>query len=260
MKKFYSLILCAFMASTVVPAFADGSFVFWIDDRSVATNGFTVQEGDGRPETNYDYKDDTHKDIIKNGYNILTPKSFDNVLKLAFYGPTGPFTTWVYKNGEKQDPQSEYLPSCYTFYVAENDVVKVFLAAEPTNCTVNFSGSGLASAGVIADKVVNVETSSAFACFNGTEMIITPNEGAAIEVGVNDAIIDANAEGKFVFVVNEATTNVVVNLKGSGIFSAINDAADNAEIYNLQGIRVSNDVNTLPAGVYIRGGKKILVR
>lgn len=257
MKKFYSLILCAFMASTVVPAFADGSFVFWIDDRSVATNGFTVQEGDGRPETNYDYKDDTHKDIIKNGYNILTPKSFDNVLKLAFYGPTGPFTTWVYKNGEKQDPQSEYLPSCYTFYVAENDVVKVFLAAEPTNCTVNFSGSGLASAGIIADKVVNVDTSSAFSCFNGNEMIIS---GDNTEVFVNEAPVVADAEGKFVFVVNEATTNVVVNLKGSGIFSAINDAADNAEIYNLQGIRVSNDVNTLPAGVYIRGGKKILVR
>lgn len=248
MKKFYSLILCAFMASAVVPAFA-GDFVFWIDDRSVATNGFTVQEGDGRPVTNY-------SDGIVNGYNVLTPVSFENKLQMTFYGPTGPFTTWVYKNGEKQAGQYGQ-PSYYVFDVAENDVVKVFLAAEPTNCTVNFSGSGLTSAGIIADKVVNVDTSSAFSCFNGTEMIIS---GDNIEVFVNEAAVDADAEGKFVFVVNDATTNVVVNLKGSGIISAINDAADNVEIYNLQGIRVSNDVNALPSGIYIRAGKKILVR
>ncbi len=251
MKKFYSIILCALVANFAIPAFA-GSFVFWIDDRSVATNGFTVQEGDGQPVTPF-------SDAIVNGYNVLTPEDFANKLRMTFFGPTGPFTTWTYKNGVKQEGQYGQ-PSYFVFDVAENDVVKVFLAGEPTECSVNFGGSGLASAGIIADKVVNVETSSAFACFNGTEMIITPNEGAAIEVGVNDAIIDADAEGKFVFVVNDATTNVVVNLKGSGIFSAINDAADNAEIYNLQGIRVSNDVNTLPAGVYIRGGKKILVR
>lgn len=249
MKRFYSLILCAFMASTVVPAFA-GSFVFWVDNREVATLNFSVEEGDTYPvATKYS------TDII-NGYNILTPKSFDNKLVMTFYGPTGPFTTWVYKNGEKQDPQPGQL-SYYKINVAENDVVKVFLKGEPTNCSVNFSGSGLDAAGIIADKVVNVDTSSAFSCFNGTEMIIS---GDNTEVFVNEAPVVADAEGKFVFVVNEATTNVVVNLKGSGIFSAINDSADNAEIYNLQGIRVSNDVNTLPAGVYIRGGKKILVR
>ena len=251
MKRFYSLILCAFMASAVVPAFA-GSFVFWVDNRSVAVHSIIAEIGQGEI-----HEEDWEYGSIVNGYNILTPKSFDNKHRFAFYG--NDLTAYVYKNGEQQTGQYGST-SNYVFDVAENDVVKVFLAAEPTNCSVNFSGSGLASAGVIADKVVNVETLSAFACFNGTEMIITPNEGAAIAVGVNDANIDANAEGKFVFVVNEATTNVVVNLKGSGIFSAINDAADNAEIYNLQGIRVSNDVNTLPAGVYIRGGKKILVR
>ena len=248
MKKFYSLILCAFMASAVVPAFA-GDFVFWIDDRSVAVHSIIAEIGQGEF-----HEEDWEYGSIVNGYNILTPKSFDNKHRFAFYG--NELTAYVYKNGEQQTGQYGST-SNYVFDVAENDVVKVFLAAEPTNCSVNFSGSGLASAGVIADKVVNVDTSSAFSCFSGTEMIIS---GDNTEVFVNEAPVVADAEGKFVFVVNEATTNVVVNLKGSGIFSAINDAADNAEIYNLQGIRVSNDVNTLPAGVYIRGGKKILVR
>ena len=255
MKKFYSLILCAFMASAVVPAFADGSFVFWIDDREVATLQFdvcTLNEESNRPVTDFN-------GVIKDGYNVLTPSSFEYKLKMSFVGPTGPFTTWVYKNGVQQAPLSGQ-KSNYLIEVAENDVVKVFLAAgenAPTNCSVNFSGSGLDAAGIIADKVVNVDTSSAFSCFKGTEMIIS---GDNTEVFVNDIAVDADAEGKFVFVVDAATTNVAVNLKGSGIISAINDAADNVEIYNLQGIRVSNDVNALPAGVYIRGGKKILVR
>ncbi|MGM9860704.1 MAG: hypothetical protein ACI31C_08110 [Muribaculaceae bacterium] len=252
MKKFYSIILCALVANFAVPAFA-GSFIFWVDDRSVATNVFSVDEGDTYPAAN------KFGDGIVNGYNVLEPKDFSNLLVLTFYGPTGPFTTWAYINGVKQASETGQ-PSYYKLTVAENDVVKVFLTGEPTECAVNFSGSGLESVGIIADKVVSVETSAAFACFNGTEMIITPNGDATIEVGVNGAAVDADAEGKFVFVVNDATTNVVVNLKGSGIFSAINDTADNAEVYNLQGIRVSNDVNTLPAGVYIRGGKKILVR
>lgn len=251
MKKFYSLILCAFMASTVVPAFADGSFVFWIDDLSVAAHSIIAEirqdPADGR------YKDYEYGSIV-DGYNVLIPNSFDNEQKFVFYGSLT--FAYVYKNGEQQKGQQNQ-DTYYIFQVAENDVVKVFLKGEPTNCSVNFSGSGLASAGIIADKVVNVDTSSAFSCFNGTEMIIS---GDNTEVFVNEAPVVADAEGKFVFVVNEATTNVVVNLKGSGIFSAINDAADNAEIYNLQGIRVSNDVNTLPAGIYIRAGKKILVK
>ncbi|MGM9871919.1 MAG: hypothetical protein ACI30X_00460 [Muribaculaceae bacterium] len=258
MKKFYSIILCALVANFAIPAFA-GSFVFWIDDLSLlyAPQAWSLEEGQ-HGESNF--KD--HRDEVSNGYNFITPSAsdFSQSFECSVNGAT--LTTdrnYLYVNGVAQ--ARRYSGSnVFPFTVKENDVVKVFLAGEPTECSVNFSGSGLASAGIIADKVVNVETSSAFACFNGTEMIITPNDGAAIEVGVNDAIIDANAEGKFVFVVNEPTTNVVVNLKGSGITSAINDAADNAEIYNLQGIRVSNDVNTLPAGVYIRGGKKILVR
>lgn len=255
MKKFYSLILCAFVASFAVPAFA-GSFVFWIDDLSLlyAPQAWSLEEGE-YPNVK------EHRDGVSNGYNFVTPEyNFSSSFKCSVNGAT--LTTdrdYLYVNGVAQ-PRQYSGSNVFPFTVKENDVVKVFLAGEPTECAVNFSGSGLASAGIIADKVVNVETSSAFACFNGTEMIITPNDGAAIEVGVNDAIIDADAEGKFVFVVDEATTNVVVNLKGSGITSAINDAADSVEIYNLQGIRVSNDVNTLPAGVYIRGGKKILVR
>ncbi len=70
MKKFYSLILCAFMASAVVPAFA-GDFVFWIDDREVATLNFTVQEGEGKPD-GVNTKD--FSTAIKNGYNVLTPR------------------------------------------------------------------------------------------------------------------------------------------------------------------------------------------
>lgn len=47
--------------------------------------------------------------------------------------------------------------------------------------------------------------------------------------------------------------------------SAVNDIeSDNTtsdnEIYNLQGIPVGKDINSLPAGIYIRNGKKILKR
>ena len=48
----------------------------------------------------------------------------------------------------------------------------------------------------------------------------------------------------------------------TGIDKVVNDAilSDSTEIYTLGGVRVAGPVKNLPKGIYIAGGKKIIVK
>lgn len=53
----------------------------------------------------------------------------------------------------------------------------------------------------------------------------------------------------------------VIDPSASAIDEIANDSTEsNSEIFNLQGIPVGKDLNSLPAGIYIRNGKKVMVR
>ena len=52
------------------------------------------------------------------------------------------------------------------------------------------------------------------------------------------------------------------NVEFAGEVTGINNAEvitnNNNKVYNLQGIHMNNNLNTLPKGVYVVGGKKII--
>ncbi|MDE7375370.1 MAG: C10 family peptidase [Muribaculaceae bacterium] len=67
-----------------------------------------------------------------------------------------------------------------------------------------------------------------------------------------------NYGGNFVPLTNKM---VRIKLKSTtGIEQVTDDEADNGQIFNLQGLPMGTDFDTLPSGLYIRGGKKIYKR
>ena len=63
------------------------------------------------------------------------------------------------------------------------------------------------------------------------------------------------------FNVTEPQTEVVISKKGStGISNIDAENAVAAPVYNLQGIKVSDTLEGLPAGIYITAGKKVMVK
>lgn len=70
-------------------------------------------------------------------------------------------------------------------------------------------------------------------------------------------------DGVCTFKMEDACTLVLAEQKNVSIANvAVDNNADNA-VYNLQGIRVANNANetsTLPAGIYICGGRKVVVK
>ena len=67
-----------------------------------------------------------------------------------------------------------------------------------------------------------------------------------------------NYGGNFVPLTNKMAR---IKLKSTtGIEQVTDDEADNGQIFNLQGLPMGTDFDTLPSGLYIRGGKKIYKR
>ena len=54
------------------------------------------------------------------------------------------------------------------------------------------------------------------------------------------------------------TSGIITIDGGSSSASSASSSSSSSLIYNLQGVCVGNDINTLPAGLYVRGGKKMV--
>ena len=59
---------------------------------------------------------------------------------------------------------------------------------------------------------------------------------------------------------DEVYFNIVVAAGETSGIDALGADAVNAPVYNLQGVKVANDANSLPAGLYLINGKKVLVK
>ena len=106
--------------------------------------------------------------------------------------------------------------------------------------------------------------SEGISCFNGTEVAIAASledPDKTVVVTLNDEPLVAGEDGKYVFVVENVTNSVSITTTTSGVKSMISDKTV-SPVFNLQGIRVANsdDLNNLPAGVYVVDGKKVVVK
>ena len=111
------------------------------------------------------------------------------------------------------------------------------------------------------DLIADTDCSAPVKAAGPTVFTISPVSRAdkEIVVKVNDEEIKP-VDGVFTFE-TKADTRVSVTAM-SGIGDVITDTTGNADVYNLQGIRVASaaDMSSLPAGIYIVNGKKTVIK
>lgn len=189
---------------------------------------------------------------LKSGYNVVPFNVAQNPFAFSWYN-TSFDDGQAYLNGEKLNPQYGNV----MVDMKNNDVVKLFMVAAPVECVATFAVGEGVEATVTRDIVVEVpDYEAGFTAFNGTQINIA---GENIEVYANDARIYADENDEFVIVL-EADTEIAINSTMTGV--AAIEAAANAPVFNLQGVKVGTrgSIKSLPAGIYVMDGRKVTVK
>lgn len=231
----------------------DSHAVIWVDDMSAANYYFSFENA----------KRFNYATSMENGYTEFDfSESSYNPFGLGWAGDN--IQKFVFLNGEAKSPNYDG-GSFWNLTLADGDVVKAFVAAEPVNCTVSIDAEEGVATEVTVDRISPVtDWSEGISCFNGTEVAIAASledPDKTVVVTLNDEPIVAGEDGKYVFVVENETNSVSITTTTSGVKSMISDKTV-SPVFNLQGIRVANsdDLNNLPAGVYVVDGKKVVVK
>ncbi|MDY4649151.1 MAG: hypothetical protein SO542_00945, partial [Muribaculaceae bacterium] len=231
----------------------DSHAVIWVDDMSAANYYFSFENA----------KRFNYATSMENGYTEFDFSEYSyNPFGLGWAGDN--IQKFVFLNGEAKNPNYEG-GSFWNLTIADGDVVKAFVAAEPVNCTVSIDAEEGVATEVTVDRISPVtDWSEGISCFNGTEVAIAASledPDKTVVVTLNDEPLVAGEDGKYVFVVENVTNSVSITTTTSGVKSMISDKTV-SPVFNLQGIRVANsdDLNNLPAGVYVVDGKKVVVK
>lgn len=228
---------------------------FYIDDPSASPHGGNVTfAADGSNRSTPLIFQGGGGVLAQSGYNLLTfDASFDNPVQVSFWGPDAS-TIFFYINDVKQDASTSF-----NFTLADGDVIKAFLKAEPKTYTVTFAakeGTGYGFADVVRDVIVPVKDVTAPLSVL-TDTKISFKLTGTTQVTANDKVLVAGDEGVYSLSINENTT-----ILAGGETTAVENAgaAQNNNVYTLQGVLLLKDateaeVKALPAGMYIINGK-----
>lgn len=233
----------------------DQTFALWLEDRN-AWNDFNLTDPSWAPVFS----------TISTGYNVATRAEWEiNPLYLSGWGEGLDYSKLtVYLDDNKLDWGS-YGFNVTLRDIVDGNVIKVYTSGEPTPCNVDFdineNATGLFT--VTKDVINTVDPEYGFNCLSGTQVTITSQ--TPLVVKVNGTAIDktenvtreAADDNVYSFVVNDNSTVSIEKDVNVGIGTIAADAAE-TEIYNLQGVRVTNA--NLPAGIYIVNGKKVVVK
>ncbi len=223
----------------------DQDFVFYVDDPTAAMYYFRLTNS---RRDDYD---------IEAGYNLIPFTESFNPFELSFAGaPMGQ----TYLNGELVPPMYEG-GTYWNLNINNGDVVKCFLKNVPVECPVTVNCEGEGEVTFTRDLIdVVADWQKGFTCFAGTQVVIAPNETTECELYVNNFIYRPDEAGAYTVEITEATTLDMKLTSKSGINDVTVDNEGDNTIYNLQGIKVGESTSTLPAGLYIRGGVKVVVK
>lgn len=223
--------------------------------------------------SNYDMREVI---TLENGYNFIMYNENDLPLALNLYGADYSYSTFVYLNGEIIENKYGAYPATDKGQLEEGSVIKIFQKDEPETHTVNLSIADDAKALVHADYVTAKEAGG-FGVHHGTHIVISaaaaaqapekhnaaPRVSAPFEVTVDGEPVNANENGKVVVPVLKDTEIAVKAPVMTSVDEVIGDNDGPKTVYNLQGIKVMDNaeqLNSLPAGLYIVDGKKVLVK
>lgn len=225
----------------------DKSAMVWIDNRDAVDSYFSFQTA-------------TRDELaVTSGYNLIDFYDGYNPFDLSWYSEN-PVVGKIYLNNELQKPVYEG-GTYYEFTFSDRDVLKMFFGEEPLECKVNFTLIDGIEAAVSHDVICEVEDLSApLACFAGTQLNISKTN-EPIEVKVNGETVDPIADSdSYQLIVSEPETSIeILPAVGVGV-SGISSEETAAPVYNLQGVKVADNLRNLPAGIYIHNGKKVVVK
>ena len=228
----------------------DQKAVFYIDNKALSTHGgnFTLQVQDRNNST--ELFTFGPNGTVNNGYNLVQfDASFDNPAQASFW-LDGNTTVYFYVNDVKQDASTTF-----NLTLADGDVLKAYLKAEPATYTVAFDvKDGAAVTDVVRDVIVPVtDITTALNVLTDTKIAFK----ATGTVLANNTALSADEEGIYSLNIN-ANTTITVSATGTSVENAGVQSTHN--VYNLQGVLLMEnagaaEINTLPAGVYIINGK-----
>lgn len=219
----------------------DKEMVLYIDDIAAANFGFSFADNTFQPLE------------VVSGYNrvpyydLITPFTLNAL-------PTESFPI-MFRNDEVFDEgkMNDYM---WTFTPADGDVYKLFIAEQPEKFDFTVSKEENADVTVTRDLIVPVtDFTSPLSLLPGTQIDVVAAEGKTFMVSLND---EAPVEMSKYTTVANGTGKLVISAV-SGIEDVAADSAD-APVYNLTGLHVGvrSDLPTLPAGVYIIAGRKVI--
>ncbi len=220
------------------PIVADRKAAIYVDNISLASYFFELV--------------DSYNDLIPaaTGYTVFGFGEQHNPFELSWYASTK--IGDAYLNNEPLEPESPNTTT-YPVELADGDVLKVYLAAEPVMHELCFMVEDGIEPEVDVDVIKRIaDLASPVSCFNGT----------LVSVSAPEACVKVNGEplssGSFVV---DGDTRVEITRNSDGI-AGIEADEESAPVYNLQGIRVGDTgcMADLPAGTYITKGKRISIR
>lgn len=226
----------------------DSKAIVYVDDRAAAATYFSFTRND-RSEV-----------ALESGYNTVDFYSGDNPMGLSWYG--APYAN-VYLNDATVAPMYEN-STTYQVELNDGDILKIYLASNPKTCGVTFTVGDDVNAATISVKrdiikSVNNLTESV-SVLAGTQFDITAED---ISVTVNGTAV-TSVDGTFTFTVSDDTEVSIAKPTAISDIRA-GEATAARDVYNMQGVKVignanSDAISSLPAGIYLINGKKVVVR
>lgn len=204
------------------------------------------------------------------GHNwIFFDDSFDNPLSFNMNGQElYSDDIKVFQNNEKVTVDGYG----FSVPVKHNDIIKIFLGETDTEFfTVNWTVEGNPEFGVMLDEIKVLTPADLTAApsqeLPGTKYTIHPADPTKpFVVTVNSEPVEKVAGDDYYEIVLDKAAEIKVSDSESAITGIETDIdANSTDVYNLQGIRVltaptQEEINALPAGLYIQKGKKIVVK
>ncbi len=199
---------------------------------------------------------------LKDGYNVINFDEAENPLYIdsSYHDAEAePAVNIFYLDGVAQQTVYPGFPS-WEMNFSDKSVGKLFLTHRPSEYKITFDVDMPQEVQVTRDVIVPVvDFSNPIKCLDGTEFKIETK--AEIEVTVDDMIWDPEEDGSYLIDASDNYTIKIVTKVPVGVVTVGNENTKGI-VYNISGVSLGriDDLNTLPAGLYIVDGKKVLVK
>ncbi|MDE6276606.1 MAG: hypothetical protein K2M06_00680 [Muribaculaceae bacterium] len=215
---------------------------------------------DNADENLWTLKDASGAEIaLHSGYNHLMVCAEDNPFSLT----DGYGIPYVFVNDEEVNYSGSMFSKTYRFNLVDGSVAKIYVDTDdaPDFHALTFSQEGFQAVDVLADEMTPITRHAGYEVLAGTKVQITPHADMKVSAKLDGEDLEADEDGKFAFTVSGPHNIELVAEPTSGIAGIEAAPAEAGAIFNLQGMRLRGaDLKTLPAGLYIVDGRKVLVK